>query len=648
MTVPDLMDVFGGGGFLDQHFDGYAPRPGQIEMARAVELALSEGEHLVAEGPTGTGKSLAYLVPAALAAARSDRRVLVVTGNIALQEQLVTKDLPALAAALPFELRFALMKGRRNYLCLDRLERERRDGTLDVPGEPREEADLMKVVEWTARTGTGDVSELSFEPAWPVWRRFSVGSDDCPGAKCPQYEPCWSRLAKMKALDAHVVVTNYHMLFAHLSVLEATRQQRVLPPLDLVVLDEAHKAADVAREFFGWRISLAGLRRFRQPLLDLGYPDAERRLFRSARSFCQDLARRFRSPDYQVRLREADLPEPMILLIALCSAGALFKHEAGAASPGEALALSRLSERCREYADRISLTLSLSDPNAVSYIELDRDGLGVLCSRPVDVGGRLREQLFGLASSVIVTSATLSTSGSFALVRGELGVPKARELVVESPFDHAERSLLIVPTGLPDPTAREWPPAVARLVRQVAVAAGGRTLGLFTSYRSLSVACGGLRGSGLRVLRQGDRPRTALVDAFRSDVGSVLLGTESFWTGIDVPGESLSCVIIDRLPFPSPTDPVLDAIRAKDKRWFFRYALPRAVIAFRQGFGRLLRRADDRGVVVVLDRRLVDRPYGRLFLKSLPRVRLSRDIADVTRFLEPIDSHRPLVGHPTP
>ena len=631
--VPALLDVFGADGLLSRRFDGYAPRPGQIEMARAVELALDDGQHLAVEGPTGTGKSLAYLVPAVLDAAATGRRVLVVTANIALQEQLVSKDLPLLAEVLPVELSFALVKGKGNYLCLDRLDRERGEGTLLRADDPADQPALEQVVAWAGRTATGDVSELPFEPPPAIWQRLSVRSEDCLGKDCPLHEPCFARRAAERARRAKVVVSNYHLLFAHLVVHEATGEDLVLPPFDLVVLDEAHKAADIARDFFGFRVSLGVLRRVARPLDELGARELGEALRQEARVFCEDLGRLYRSRAYRVRLRSPGAVPSDELLELLGRAAEVYAKAVPSADKEDAPRLARRAERCGQLAGQIRLALGLADPNAVSFIELDRAGRGVLCARPIDVSERLQAGLFDRAKAVIVTSATLSTSGSFELVKAELGVPEARELVVESPFDFAERALLVVPEGLPDPTDPSWPGAVARGVLEAVEEARGRTLALFTSYRSLDVAHRRLAGSGFRVLRQGEMPRTALVEAFRADVGSVLLGTESFWTGIDVPGEALSCVVIDRLPFPSPEDPVLDAIRERDPRWFLHYGLPRAVLAFKQGFGRLLRSAGDRGVVVVLDRRLVARPYGRLFLRSLPPVRLSRRMADVGRFL---------------
>ena len=633
MTALDLEGIFGDAGLLAQRFEGYAPRQGQVMMAEAVEGVLAEGGQLVVEAPTGTGKSLAYLAPAALDHARSGRKVLVVTGNIALQEQLVGKDLPLLAKLLPGNLTFALLKGRRNYLCLRQLAQSRKNG-LESPYDSPEDREVLRSIDaWAHSTELGDVSELPFEPPHELWARFSTHPDECPGKQCMRHSICLVNQAKERAASAAVVVSNYHLLFANLLVHEATGEDRVLPPFDVVVLDEAHSAADIARDFFGFRVSHAGLRRLASPLEDLGAVTLAQQLRSEAELFCDSLGSLYRSDAYSVRLRQPGMVSFHVIVGVLEEAAR--RSTAGSKYSKEELAtrLERNASRCRDAARRIQEALELADPNAVSFIELDRHRRGVLCSKPVEVGERIRTGLFDRVHASVVTSATLSTGGSFALVETELGLRPTARLVVSSPFDYAQRALLVVPGDLPDPTDRAWVAAVARRVAEIVELAQGRTLALFTSYRSLDRAHAQLRGCPYPVLRQGEQPRTALVKAFADDIGAVLLGTDSFWTGIDVPGETLSCVVIDRLPFPSPDDPGLDAIRQRDRQWFMNRCLPGAVLTFKQGFGRLIRSRDDRGVVVVLDRRLNSKPYGRIFLRSLSPVRRSDQLDDVARFL---------------
>ena len=633
MSILGLAEFFGETGLLSHRFEGYAPRQGQVRMAQAVERVLADGGQLLVEAPTGTGKSLAYLVPAALDHASSDRRVLVVTGNIALQEQLVGKDLPLLAELLPGGLDFALLKGRRNYLCLRQLTRSRAVGSLRSTDSSEDQEVLRKIDEWAHRTEHGDVSELPFEASPALWARFSTHADECLGKQCPSYGACYVRKAKQRATEAAVVVSNYHLLFAHLVVHEATGEDRVLPPFDIAILDEAHKAADIARDFFGFRVSHAALRRIARPLEDMGAFILARQLRQEGGTFCDALAELYRSRAYSVRLRQPSAVSCDRIVKLLERAARECRKGTETAREDLALRLTRNERRSLDIARRIEAGLSLADPNAVCFIELDRDGRGVLCSKPIEVGPRIKAGLFDRVHASVVTSATLSTGGSFTLVESELGLAAPARLVVSSPFDFATRVLLVVPEDLPDPTEPAWRACVARHVQEIVELAEGRTLALFTSYQSLDGAHKRLDGCDYRVLRQGEQPRTALVEAFQADTGSVLLGTDSFWTGIDVPGETLSCVVIDRLPFLSPEDPVLDAIRQRDRQWFMNYGLPRAVLTFKQGFGRLIRSVDDRGVVVVLDRRLVCKPYGRIFLRSLPNVRRSRQLTDVASFL---------------
>ncbi|HEY3353615.1 MAG TPA: helicase C-terminal domain-containing protein [Polyangia bacterium] len=627
----DYLDqVFGPGGHLAHALPGYVTRPGQITLARAVDNAIRAGQHLMAEGPTGTGKSIGYAVPLSHHVAMDGRRAIIATANIALQEQLVRKDLPLLAAALPWDVSYALLKGRNNYLCLDRLAEVEAQPSLGL-GDTADEKMMDRAIRgWARGTEAGDVSELPFEPPARVWLRFAVHAEDCPGPQCRQASRCYALRARAAAGRASIVVTNYHLLFAHLEVREETEEDLVLPPFDLAVLDEAHKAADIARDFFGFRLTAGATRAPSRLLGAAGHEGLAARLETEAGRYFDELLAHRRSPEYRSRLRA---PEPVLwtpLFDTLGDVAAACESAAAAAQDAEEhAALARASRRASGYAAALEEAMTLADEDAAYYIDLDARGRAALCGRPLDVAARLARTLFARTASVTVTSATLTTAGTFEYVSRELGLEAPRQLIAESPFDFVQQALLVVPERLPDPTDPAYPQAVADAVAEIIDRARGRTLGLFTSYRNLNLAYERVAASGHRVLRQGDLPRTALLDEFRRDVHSVLLGTESFWGGVDVPGESLSCVIIDRLPFPTPDDPLLDAIGERDPSCFHSQSLPRAVIAFKQGFGRLIRTGADRGVVVVLDRRLLTRPYGRVFLASLPDVPVSRDLASI-------------------
>jgi ATP-dependent DNA helicase DinG len=621
--------VFGPNGIFARRFQGYAPRRGQIELTRAVDRAIEENAHLMAEAPTGTGKSIAYLVPAIQHAVKHDKRVLVVTGNIALQEQLVGKDLPLLTEVLPWKFTYALLKGRQNYLCPSRLHEQGTEPYLDV-GEPFDADTYQAILAWAETTETGDKSELPFEPPPRLWRRFSIASEDCKGNECRFRDQCFAAKAKARAEQAMVVVTNYHMLLLHLHLREITGRDLILPAFDIAICDEGHKMADIAREFFGFRMTLGSVRWAGRLLRRMGHVRLATRLETEASAFFDALDTYARSDAYERRLRVPGAVPHQALRAALVETFRAYQEGMDDVLDSDARAeLTRAMARAMALVIQLDAAMGLTDEGSVYFLERLPKGGVALASKVVEVSKRLRKLFFDATPSVIVTSATLTTGGSFAHAKRELGVRDARELVVESPFDFEKQALLIVPEGLPSPQEPVFPDAVARIVDL----AEGRTLGLFTSYRNLNAAYERLAGCGYRVLRQGDAPRTQLIEAFRKDVRSVLLGTESFWAGVDVPGESLSCVIIDRLPFPPPDDPVLDAVSERDPDWFQDFSLPRAIIAFKQGFGRLIRSQLDRGVVVVLDERLVTRRYGKKFIRSLPYTLKSRRLANVRHFL---------------
>jgi ATP-dependent DNA helicase DinG len=627
--------VFGPNGIFARRFQGYTPRQGQIELTRAVDRAIEENAHLMAEAPTGTGKGMAYLVPAIQHAVKHDKRVLVVTGNIALQEQLVGKDLPLLAEVLPWDFTYALLKGRQNYLCPSRLHEQEAEPQLDMPGEPFDANAYEAILAWAETTETGDKSELPFEPPARLWRRFSIASEDCKGNECRFRDQCFAAKAKARAEQAMVVVSNYHLLLLHLHLREITGRDLILPPFDISICDEGHKLADIAREFFGFRITAGSVRWAGRLLNRMGHVRLATRLETETSAFFDALDAYERSDAYDRRLRVPGVVPHQALRAALVETFRSYQEGMDEVLDADARAeLTRAMARAMALVIQLDSAMGLAEEGSVYFLERMPKGGVALASKVVDVSERLRKLFFDATPSVIVTSATLTTGGSFEHAKRELGMRDGRELVVESPFDFEKQALLIVPESLPSPQDPSFVDAVADTVAQIIELAEGRTLGLFTSYRNMNAAYERLSGCGYRVLRQGDAPRTQLIEAFRKDVRSVLLGTESFWAGVDVPGESLSCVIIDRLPFPPPDDPVLDAVSERDPDWFQDFSLPRAIIAFKQGFGRLIRSQLDRGVVVVLDERLVTKRYGKKFIRSLPYTLKSRRLAHVRHFLE--------------
>lgn len=633
-----LSDVFGESGLFAARFPAYEMREGQVALARMVDEAMRCGSHALGEGPCGTGKGVAYGVPSVWHAHHEKKRVVIATANIALQEQLVTKDLPLLSDVLPWPFKFALLKGRNNYLCIDRLRESEARGDLTGLYDDDQDREIRKVLAWTESTETGDVSELPFVPLSQVWSKVSVSSDECKGKDCPFFDDCFAERAKARAREADIVVTNYHLLFAHLAVRRETGQDLVLPPFDFLVLDEAHEAARIARDFFGFTVSAHTLNRLARYAADFGNRKLADRLRQSGSDLFDRIARFARSADYRIRLRSPGFvgtAEAVQELISLAGLGDSI--DADDSRDREVRATARNAARqARAAAARIQEGVAQADPDTVYWIELDAKGRAKLKGKPIDVSDILKQSLFEATESVTLVSATLTTSGTFDFVRGELGAPDgALELVADSPFDFETQALLVVPDdGLPEPRDFDFPDAAAELVGQVMDLCDGRTLGLFTSYRVLNAVYDQVQGNGHRVLRQGDMPRTELSRVFKEDVRSVLLGTDSFWTGIDVPGEALTGLVIDKLPFPHPEDPVVSAICERDPRAFNNYLVPRAIITLRQGVGRLIRSRQDFGVIVLLDRRIAEKRYGRRFLASLPQMLSTRRLENIPRFLE--------------
>jgi ATP-dependent DNA helicase DinG len=654
-----IEDVFGAGGALAAKFPGYAPRKGQVDMAKAVETAIAGKHHLIAEGPTGTGKTLAYLVPAIEWATQTQgKRVLVVTGNIALQEQLVEKDLPLLKEVMGRKFEFALSKGKNNYLCMDQMGKSLAGGMLS------EDVQMARLIEWAQQTQTGDVSEFPETPPPRLWKQLSTTSDECKGSSCKHYKDCFAEQAKRRTQSAQVVVTNYHMFFNHLKVRAKMRQLReqgapvemdiVLPPADVIVFDEAHKAADICRDFLGFQMSKSQIdwlvRGFNHEMAD--------ECRRAAEAFFKALSAHKQSKLYKARLKAGHGIDGEHLARSLELVGRFYKSNADGASwsPDERAELEMRARRAYTLAKQVREACAPEqNPGSVYFIEdnappssggsrdMTRASTNVtLKSKPIHVGEWMAQELFSQFATVVLTSATLSTStgkAAFAFLKKDMGLDlvdrKTEEMIAESPFTWKDQVLLCVPDTMSD--AKDFAnfgPSVAKHVRQIAETTRGRMLGLFTSFKVLEQAATACRGLPYRIFKHGEMPRTMLTQKFREDVSSCLLGCESFWAGVDVPGESLSCVVIDRLPFPTLDDPIVDAIAAKDDKWFFNYAVPRSIIAFKQGFGRLIRSTTDRGVVVVLDRRLLEMSYGRSFIASLPKgIGMTRSVPAIAKFL---------------
>jgi ATP-dependent DNA helicase DinG len=632
--VTDPSVFFDRKGPLARVLPGYEERPAQRKLSHAVAEVLDAGGLLLAEAGTGTGKTLAYLLPAA----ELERRVVVSTGTKNLQEQLVQKDIPILARALGRDLSVAVMKGRANYLCLLRFSSFARGGTFRRP----EEVPLYRAVEeWAPRTETGDRAEVPDMPdTVDFWREVSAARENCIGQSCSLFDSCFVTRMRQRALEADLVVVNHHLLCADLAVKDGSYGQ-VIPSYDSLVLDEAHLIEDVATQYFGVQVSSHRVE-------DL-VRDVEREL-KAARLD----AREVRAEGEGVRLRGDRLfgllprsragrlgPGWMSDRVAEEALGLLQRLEglrtALLAVPDRPEPLAGLAGRTLALASELAFLLRAEADDHVYFAETRGRGV-FLRAMPIDVSARLRNLLFDEVRAAVLTSATLAVDGGFAYVKDRLGVRPTDELLLASPFNFEEQAVLYVPPEMPEPRSPSFVERAADEVVRLLELSRGRAFVLFTSYANMNAVASLVAGRvDYPLLVQGEAPKAQLLDAFRETPHAVLLATASFWQGVDVAGEQLSCVIVDKLPFASPGDPVVSArierLRANGQDAFGEYQVPVAVLMLKQGLGRLIRTAADRGVLAVLDSRLLRKGYGRRFLESLPPARLVHDLADVARFM---------------
>jgi ATP-dependent DNA helicase DinG len=609
-----MHEAFGPSGAVALSLPGFESRSEQAALATAVERALATGEHLVAEAGTGTGKSLAYLLPAL----ESGQRVVVATATKALQEQLLAKDVPAAARALGRDVRVVVLKGRQNYLCRSQLQSF---GPM-LLRDPRDEVAFEALQPWLAETETGDRAELPVEPSDALWAELAVSSDRCSGRRCTFFSSCFAEAARARASDAELVIANHALYFADLAA-----GGGVLPEHDAVVFDEAHRLEETAATWLGGRVSRADLRRL--------VADIERACRESAETVPARALDRVEQTGERLltavapatgrkRLREPPI-EPATLLIDALMSLADDLH-------GRSEELDALSCRTLVEAKQVEACLDAGELERVVWAEP-----GAVAWAPIDVSSELRTRLWNEGPTAILVSATLTTGEDARFVRGRLGLERAREFVVGSPYDFREQALLYVPRTMPDPRAPDFSERVADEVAALLGLSEGRALVLTSSYRALEVLRARIAGCvPYEVLVQGELPRERLLERFRSEVDSVLLATSTFWQGVDIPGESLSLLVIDKLPFSAPGDPLhearCEAVEANGGDWFRDFALPTAMLQLRQGFGRLIRGHSDRGVVAILDPRLRTKAYGRSFLAALPHCPLVEDRAAVAAF----------------
>ena len=650
--------MFSDTGPVARAMPGFEPRDGQRRMASAVATVINEGGTLLAEAGTGTGKTLAYLIPAIL----SRQRVLVSTGTKNLQEQVFFKDLPWLRESIGVPFTATLMKGRTNYLCLHRWEnyRDAVEGNTGTSGRLIDVGDhvLVPVIqEWAAQTKTGDRAELRDLPEdLSLWKEISADADTCLGTECPRYGDCYLTLMRQRAAESDVVIVNHHLLCADASVRQSAYGE-VIPSCPTLVVDEAHQLEDVATQYFGVAFSNfrvddlvhdAGrllpaapleIERLEEAARALNHINDRAAVFFAALS----LARATNvSLDARVRYTSeamADCTEEGLMLAGAFDEleRSLDKRPPGADEELDE-AIASIVRRARDLRQDLRFLLRADDESFVFYLEHRGPGTFLRAS-PVDVSRIVRDALFDRFRTVVLTSATLAVEGRFEYIKGRLGIGGSDELRVPSEFNYKQQALLYLPRRMPPPKSPTFAEAVARETIALLTRSRGRAFVLFTSYRILRTVQPLVEMAlPYPILVQGTAPRSALIDEFRSTPNAVLLATSSFWQGVDVAGDSLSCVVIDKLPFASPGDPVtsarIDAINARGGDAFAEYQVPLAILSLQQGLGRLIRHRSDRGVLAVLDSRLITTGYGRRFLASLPPAPVTRDLAAVEGFFK--------------
>ena len=649
-TPLTLRDIFSPGGLISQQLEGYEFRQEQLQMAHEVARAFEASEHLVVEAGTGVGKSFAYLIPAISLALKAEQKVVISTNTISLQEQLVTKDIPFLQRVLPRDFNVVLAKGRRNYLSRRRLKNllhyER--GLFDTYEEVEEVAEIE---EWVDQTIDGSRTDLAWQPQPQVWDKVASDRDNCLGRNCETYDTCFYFKARREMHNADLLIVNHHLLFSDLAIRKNSEEAMgVLPDYDYLIIDEAHHLEATATnhasvDFSNTRVkwildSLYNARnegglakRFTSPQLMVEVEAAREQaniLFSNIIDFMQEIDDERSSTTLTQRIDESDFVRNVLDAPLADIEKTLKRLRDSAMTEDDEQEITAHHRYCERLRDELDMIIRQNDPDYVYWAEISTRGRTpriLLNATPANVNQMLQDHLFTAKNSVVMTSATLSTNRNFDYFKKRVGISGCRELLAHSPFDFKKQVQIHIPRDMPHPNSNAFVPATIQKIKHYLKLTHGKAFVLFTSYKMMdevydSVAPD-LEEMGIDTFKQGgDLSRTAMLQAFREDTDSVLFGTSSFWEGVDVRGESLSNVIITRLPFEVPTHPVMEArvkqIKEQGGNEFFEFSLPEAVLRLKQGFGRLIRTQTDEGIVVILDPRIRTANYGKQFLDSLP------------------------------
>jgi len=644
------------GGVISKTLKNYESRPQQLKMAEAVCDSIESDKHLISEAGTGIGKSLAYLTPFIIHAVENNKKIVISTNTKTLQQQLYQKDLPFLKESLGIEFSFALCLGSENYLCRRRLNG---DFTYDLFDTDVKMNDVKKIIEWSEHTESGIKSDLGFVPVPGVWDSVCRDSDLCLGNKCHYYRnSCFYRKAKTEQKASHILITNHSLFFTNLA-----SGGQVLPQFHAVVFDEGQTVEDAATNYLGFEVSntqmkylfdsiynpktekglLAKFKRAKHQIDVIHHRLEEART--AAVKFFDAMAEKFGNKNDVKRIRTKGLiynylDEPLKgLSYALKGLMDYVDRKE------DELLIKSYAKRCDSIRAALLLILNLEKEDYVYWVEVSARRRGIrysLFASPIEISEELDKQLFSVIKPIVLTSATLSTNNDFTFIKKRLGIKECKEVLLDSPFNYKENVLLYLPKKIIDPgdDFKLFQRQALEHIKEILDIMKGRTFILFTNYKMLDFITIELKAGykDIIFLRQGERPRYTLLEEFKKNSNAVLLGTNSFWQGVDVPGRALECVIITKLPFSVPDDPITEArmeiIESRNGNSFTEYQIPQAIMMFKQGFGRLIRTKTDRGIVAVLDPRIMTRYYGKSFLAALPKCIHASDIDEVKNFFK--------------